>query len=122
MDAFYGQFSDFLGELSKVFPEDTDFPTYRTNLYMVKKMNPGLLIKEVMAHIIPGEEIIQARNADYFFKGDPSSKLVELVSSESIEPVIRKLRGYWKSMSKDNQSVVWSYLILLIELAKRYSA
>ncbi len=122
LDAFYGQFSNFLEELSRVFPEDTDFPAYHTSLLMVKKANPNLVIREIMAHVIPFEDIIRAKDANYFLGGRPSQNLVELVSSQSIDPVLDKLRGCWRAMSTENQAIVWDYMILLIELAKRYSS
>lgn len=121
LDAFYTQMSEFLSQLSRVFPEDTDFPTYHTQLLLVKRINPGLVIKEMMEHILPLEDIIRARNADYFLAGAPPDSLTELVSSENIEHILRKLKSYWRQMSSENRSVVWSYMLLLIEIAKRYS-
>lgn len=121
LDAFYTQFSQFISELSRAFPEDTDFPTYSAQLMLLKRVNPNLVIKEMMTHLLPVKEIIRARDADYFLGGTPPATLVELVSSESIDPVLNKLRSYWKQMTPENQSVVWSYMNLLIEIAERYS-
>lgn len=122
IDAFYGQFSNFLEELSKLFPGDSDFPAYRTSVLLIKKANPNLVIKEIMSHVIPFEDMIRARDAGYFLGGRPSQDAVDLVSSQSIDPVLDKLRGCWRAMSDENRKVVWDYMILLIEIAKRYSA
>lgn len=122
IDAFYGQFSDFLQQLSRVFPEDTDFPAYHTSVLLIKKANPNLVIKEIMAHVIPFEDVIRAKDASYFLGGRPSQNLVKLVSSDNIDPVLDKLRSCWRAMSPENQAIVWEYMILLIEIAKRYSA
>ena len=44
MDAFFTQFHEFMGQLTKVFPNDEDFKMYDDAVYLVQRMNPGLVI------------------------------------------------------------------------------
>jgi hypothetical protein len=119
LDAFYNQFSDFLSELVKAFPEDPDFPTYKTGLLLLQKTNPALVIKAVHEHVSPYEETIRAKNVDFFLKHDYSN---HTENDDALEQVIQKLKGYWEQMSETNQTVVWKYITLLMDLAKRYTS
>lgn len=121
LDAFYTQFSEFLSELSRVFPDDTDFPAYNAQLLLVKRVNPTIAVREFTTHVVPIEDIIRARDANYFLAGNPSKTLVDAITTDNVEPLVQKLKSYWKQMSTENQSVVWSYMLLLVEIAKRYS-
>ena len=119
MDAFYNQFSDFLSELCKAFPEDPDFPAYKTGLVLLQRTNPALVIKAVHEHVTPYEETIRAKNVDFFLKHDYST---HTENDDALEQVIQKLKGYWGEMSEVNQTVVWKYITLLLDLAKRYTS
>jgi hypothetical protein len=120
LDAFYTQFSDFLGELSNVFPSDTDFPTYQTQLHLIKKVNPTLLIKEAGAYLCPVEHLLRARDADAFLKSNIPAELEQ--ATDNVSAMVQKLRGYWRTMTPQNQAVVWAYLLLLTEIAKRHNS
>lgn len=117
MDAFYNQFADFLTQLAKTFPEDPDFLAYKTGLLLFQKTNPVLVIKTVHEHVIPYEETLRAKNVDFFLKHDYSD---HIDNDDAMAQVIQKLKGYWGDMSETNQDVVWKYITLLLDLAKRY--
>lgn len=119
LDAFYNQFSDFLSELMKAFPEDDEFPAYKTGLLLFQKTNPVLVIKAVHEHMTPYEETIRAKNVDFFLKHDYSG---HTENDGALDQVIEKLKGYWEQMSEANQTVVWRYITLLLDLAKRYTS
>jgi hypothetical protein len=119
LDAFYNQFSDFLSELTKAFPDDPDFPAYKTGLLLFQKTNPVLVIKAVHEHVSPYEETIRTKNVDFFLKHDYSN---HTENDDALEQVIQKLKGYWEQMSEANQTVVWKYITLLMDLAKRYTS
>jgi hypothetical protein len=118
LDAFYNQFSDFLDQLTKVFPGDTDFPTYKMGLLLLQRTNPILVVSEVHKHVAPFEEIIRAKNEDFFLKHEFS----EYTSDDALEQIIMKLKGLWSTLTDNNKTCVWGYIILLMDLAKRYSA
>lgn len=112
LDAFYTQVSDFLGELTRVFPYDVDFAAYRTQFHILKT-NPTLPLKQLGVHAADLEPLIRARRADTFLTCDVPPGL---------EGIVQKLRGYWSYMTPENQGIVWSYLHLLIQIASRYTS
>ena len=115
MDAFFTQFHAFLGELARVFPEDLDFPTYDTALGLMKMGNPALVLSEFTKHVIPFETMIRDKNTDFFLKHDFS----EFDPDNTMDPIIKKLKGYWAEMSETNKDAIWKYIILLVDISKR---
>lgn len=105
LDAFYGQLTDFLGELGKVFPDAKDIGVAQTKVQLLRRTNPALALTQTVATLGPYEHQIRARHADDFL----------------CLPVVGDiLQSYWSQMSPENKAVVWAYIILLLDLAKRY--
>jgi hypothetical protein len=115
VDAFFTQFHGFLGELTRVFPEDEDFPAYDSGLKLMESMNRGLVLSEFTKHVILFETIIRAKNSDFFLKHNFS----EFDPDNTMDPIIKKLKGYWESMSDANKEAIWNYIILLVDISKR---
>ena len=114
IDAFFNQFNDFLEQLIRVFPEDTDFPAYLSGLKLLQRTNPMLVITQVKEHVSPYEETIRAKNEDFFLK-----HTFDDVSDDAIDQVINKLKGLWGVLDDSNKKHVWEYVTVLLELAKR---
>lgn len=112
MDTFYKQFADFLDQLTQVFPDDSDFPTYKTGLLLFQKTNPMLVITEVVQHVTPFEKILREKNEDFILKH-------EFAEYDTVAQIIEKLKGMWTTLTPNNKQVVWTYLILLLDLAKK---
>jgi hypothetical protein len=36
-----------------------------------------------------------------------------------MDPIIKKLKGYWEGMSEVNKDAIWKYIILLVDISKR---
>jgi hypothetical protein len=115
MDAFFTQFHAFLGELARVFPQDEDFPTYDTALSLIQSMNPALVLSEFRKHVNPFETMILEKNEDFFLKHDFS----EFDPDNTMDPIIKKLKGYWEGMSEANKDAIWKYILLLVDISKR---
>ena len=115
MDAFFNQFHSFLGELSRVFPQDEDFPSYDTALSLIQSLNPALVLSEFTNHVTPFESMIREKNSDFFLKHDFS----EFDPDNTMDPIIKKLKGYWSEMSDANKDAIWKYIILLVDISKR---
>ena len=115
IDAFFTQFHAFLGELARVFPEDEDFPAYDTALKLVESMNRGLVLSEFTKHVIPFETMIREKNSDFFLKHNFS----EFDPDNTMDPIIKKLKGYWETMSDANKEAIWKYILLLVDISKR---
>ena len=117
LDAFYGQFSSFLDQLIVTFPDDSDFPTYKTGLFLLQKTNPKLVPEQVVLHVTPFEAVLRARD-DAFFK---SRGFPEYADDNALDLIIQKMMEYWDVLSPENKSVIWTYVTLLLDLAKRYT-
>ena len=115
MDAFYSQFSDFLDELIKAFPNDTDFVAYKTGLHVLHKTNPKLVPDQVVKHVSPFEETVKVRDEKFFIGHD----FPEYADDDGLGSVINKMKNNWINLSEHNRNCVWDYIILLLELAKR---
>ena len=115
MDAFFTQLHAFLGELGRVFPVDEDFPAYDTALTLMQKVNPVLVVSEFTKHVIPFETMIREKNTDFFLKHNFS----EFDPDNTMDSIIKKLKGYWETMSEANKDAIWKYILLLVDISKR---
>ena len=118
MDAFYGQFSTFLDQLIVTFPDDSDFPTYKSGLFLLQKTNPKLVPEQVVLHVSPFERTIRQWD-DAFFK---SRGFPEYAEDNALDLIIQKMMQYWDVLSVENRDVVWTYVTLLLDLATRCTA
>jgi hypothetical protein len=114
VDAFFNQFGDFLDQLVKVIPDDTDLPAYRATLGLLQRTNPTLVIKETFTHMSPFEAVIRARNEDFFLKH-------EFAEYDTLEQLITKIKSLWLGLSENNKNCVWGYLTILLDISKRVS-
>jgi hypothetical protein len=115
MDAFYGQFSDFLDQLAKVFPEDSDFPTFKTGLHLFQKTNPKIVPEQIVIHVLPFEQTIRSRDEKFFMDHGFDT----YASDDALGAVIMKMKSLWSTLSDNSKKVVWDYTTLLMDLAKR---
>jgi len=115
IDTFYRQFGEFFDQLIQVFPDDEDFPAYKMGVQLFSKTNPMMVIKAVQDHVFPFETTIRAKNEDFFLKHEFS----EYTEDDTVDAVIRKLKNLWGVLTPANKTVVWTYIILLLDLAKR---
>jgi len=114
LDAFFNQFSSFFGELAKMYPEDTDFPAFTTNLYLMKNTNPMMVVKYVKTEIIdPYGEKIRNRDESFFLTQDYSSR------DDVDMNVVEKLKQYISGMSSQTKNIVWAYIEIITKLADK---
>jgi hypothetical protein len=118
LSAFYTQFGTFLDQLIVTFPEDTDFPTYKSGLFLLQKTNPKLVPEQIVLHVAPFEATLRARDETFFkARGFP-----EYADDNALDLIIQKMMTYWDTLSPENKTVIWEYVTLLLDLAKRCTA
>ena len=115
LDAFYGQFADYLDQLSKVFPDDSDFPTFKTGLLLLQKTNPKIVPQQVIIHVLRYEATIRARDEKFFM----DHGFEDYRTDDALGSVIMKMKTLWEGLTDNSKKVVWDYTILLMDLAKR---
>jgi hypothetical protein len=113
IEAFFNQFSGFLGELQQMYPEDPDFPIFVTTLNLLKG-NPLLVLNFINDEIIkPYGDKISARdesfflNTDYTKRGDVDLNIVE------------KLKQYIQGMTPASKETVWKYIEIITKLCTK---
>lgn len=115
LSAFYSQFTLFLDQLIVVFPDDSDFPTYKSGLFLLQKTNPKLVPEQVVKHVGPFEATIRARDETFFKeRGFP-----EYAEDTALDLIIKKMTEYWDTLTEENKKVIWDYVTLLLDLATR---
>ncbi len=115
LSAFYSQFTMFLDQLIVVFPDDSDFPTYKSGLFLLQKTNPILVPEQVGKHVCPFEATIRARDEGFFKeRGFP-----EYAEDTALDLIIKKMTEYWDTLTEENKKVIWDYVTLLLDLATR---
>ena len=109
LDAFYGQYEDFLQQMMAVFPLDPEWPRYRTALAVFRKANPLGLVEKTWECIGPFETAIHSRDEAFF------------LSYEIQDQTLLKLRGLWQGLDAHNRNVIWDYIRNITYLAKKCS-
>jgi hypothetical protein len=116
LSLFFDQWEAFLDELIRVFPTDPDFPRLKSYLRIGRTVNPKRVIAAVQNHMFPHEKLVRAKNADYFLKYPFS----EYENKEDISYVLQKMKMRWMELTPDNQSALFDYIILLVDLLHRH--
>lgn len=113
IDTFFNQFTQFVQQLSEIYPDDTDFPIFLSTLGLMKSTNPMLVVNFVKTEIVdPFEDKIMKRDESFFMNQDYSDKDVSI-------DIIRKIKEYIQNMTPKNKEIVWSYIELLTKLCKK---
>jgi hypothetical protein len=114
IDAFFTQFTAFLGELKQMYPEDGDFPVFITTLSMMKAANPMLVLNYVKTEIIdPYGSKIAVRDESFFLNQDYTSR-------EDVDlNVVDKLKQYIQGMTTDTKETVWKYIEIITKLCSK---
>jgi hypothetical protein len=113
IEAFYTQFSEFLGQLTKMYPDDKDFPAFAANLSVMKYMNPMYPINFVKTDVIDKYDAkIFARDESFFLNNEEIQQTTDI-------NIIYKLKSYITDMSSENKQVVWSYIEIITKITKK---
>jgi hypothetical protein len=121
MKAFNDHFIDFLEDMERVFPDNTDISSAKQAIITFRKMNPRLLI--MVFHNSVGklyrEEIVTG-NLHYFTKKDYTKDIKFTSNADILTQKINSLRGPVNSMSVPDQDKVINYLNNLVCLSDMY--
>jgi hypothetical protein len=116
LDAFFDQYEDFLQQMLQVFPGDPDWPLYIAGLGIFRRTNPGMIVQKTWKHISKFEDVLKARDEQFFMTRD-FSDITE--GEEPLEQTITKLKGMWAQLTPHNRNVVWDYINNITYLARK---
>jgi len=110
LTAFNDHFMDFIDDVQRVFPEDSDILTAKNALFLVRKANPKMIVKIWNAYIVSKyKREIEEGNLDFFINKDYSSDVSVAENSDKIMESINRLRDPIKNMGHENQAKVIKY-------------
>ena len=114
IEAMFNQFSSFFTELTKMYPEDPEFPTFTSNLQLMKMTNPMMVVRYVKSEIIdPFGDKIAIRDESFFLNQDFSYR------DDVNLNIVDKLKQYIAGMSPLTKNIVWSYIEIITKLATK---
>ena len=121
LKAFNEHFSDFVEDISRVFPNDKDVNTTKNALLAIRKANPKMLMicwKEYVA--IPYAQKISDGDLSFFIEKDYSNDLKDMDGNDAIMQKIDRLRGQVRTMSEEDQRKSMEYVQNLTKLSALY--
>ena len=111
--AFFDQFTSFLGELTEMYPGDSDFSMFLTTVKLMKMTTPYMVVKYVKDNVLQFEVKIMNKDESFFLDYD-FAEYKEAVDMN----VFQKLRQYVSTMSPSSKDSVWTYIQNIVRLAK----
>lgn len=113
---------EFLEDVIRIFPDNTEIQTAKTSFQTIKKANPTAIAKAWFSFVYsPYREIIDRGDINFFFEKDYSQDLASLNNSREIMKVIDTLREPVSNMNENEKEFTMKYLQNLSKLSMIYS-
>ncbi len=124
LTAFNQHFEEFVEDIERVFPDDTDIATAHAALVALRKSNPRLILITFRDWVAgPYRAQIEAGDIGFFIKKDYGNDLDEFGCGESGGVILEKidtLRAPVSKMGTEDQGKVITYLQNLTKLCDLY--
>jgi hypothetical protein len=126
LKGFNDHFSEFLDDINRVFPTNSDILKAKTAINMIRKANPKMLIMAWQTFIVDKySDVIEKGDITFFIDKDYSDDIDKFSSSNqdktnSILDTINKLRGPVRDMKSDEQQKAMQYIQNLCQLSNAY--
>jgi hypothetical protein len=121
LKTFNQHFFDFLDDILRIFPDNTDLAIARKSFETIKRANPTAIIKVWMNFVYtPYKAVIDAGNIEFFFEKDYSNDLSHLANGNEIMKVIDVMRTPIKEMSDSNREHATKYIQNLSKISQIY--
>ncbi len=122
LKTFNDHFIEFIDDIIKVFPENSDLVAIKNSFINFRKLNPKLVLGVFKTYVIDKySQEIDDKNIDFFINKNYKVDLQDNSSSSMIIEKIDKLRDPVREMSQDNQDKVLKYLQNLKKLCLLYN-
>ena len=121
INLFNTKLREFISDLSRVYPNDTDLIKFKTTINMVLLVSDKDMIKIFKEYVYEKyNDKILGKDEDFFMEHTYGDELKTGAEYNVTEQLIEKIKSYWTNMTEDNKMTVWSYFILLVKLCARY--
>jgi len=122
LSAFNDHFFEFIDDIQRVFPDDTDIATVKNALMQFRKMNPKLILIVFKESVLDKyRDEINKGDLNFFINKNYKSDLNGKDNSKLILDKIDYLRGPIKQMSKNDQDKSLKYIQNLSKLCDLYN-
>lgn len=121
LTAFNDHFVEFLDDVIRVFPDDSDILASKNSALLIRKANPRLIIQIWNSYVVGRyKDMIDAGNINFFINKDYADDLVHADNSKKIVEVIDRLRNPIKMMTPEDQAKTMKYIQNLTKLSAIY--
>tara|TARA_Y100000389_G_scaffold133312_1_gene130831 strand:+ start:967 stop:1371 length:405 start_codon:yes stop_codon:yes gene_type:complete len=123
--AFNDHFQEFVDDVTRVFPDDTELRTVAKSLVAIRKLNPRVVMTVFKARVVgPYRAQLEAGHVDFFVDKNWSGDVVESpeygLSRATILDKIERMRTSVRSMTDKDQEKAVQYLRNLAKLTELY--
>ena len=117
IDLFNTKFREFVADLVKVFPEDSELKLLQKGISLILVVNERLVLNIYRDRVLIafGDKLME-RNEEFFLENNYQDIQKDV---EDGARIIEKVKGFWKTLDPDNKEVVWKYLQVLLMLCKK---
>jgi hypothetical protein len=124
IETFNKHLMDFIVDIERVFPSDTDIVALRKSLSRTIIIVPKAVIRAMNEHIfMVYNKEIEEGNLDFFIDNDYNAKHGHIINNNNmIMNKINELRGPVRNMLDDDKAKVIQYLKNLQKLNNLYSS
>ena len=123
LSAFNDHFMEFVDDIIRVVPEDTDVLAAKNSFLLIRKANPQLLLKSWNAFVVGKyKNEIDNGNIDFFVNKDYSQDLMNspVQNSGKIMEAIERIRAPIRQMSLEDQAKTMKYIQNLTTISSMY--
>lgn len=123
LSAFNDHFMEFVDDIIRVVPEDTDVLAAKNSFLLIRKANPQLLLKSWNAFVVGKyKNEIDNGNIDFFVNKDYSQDLMNspVQNSGKIIEAIERIRAPIRQMSVEDQAKTMKYIQNLTTISSMY--
>jgi hypothetical protein len=114
---------EFIDDIVRIFPDNTDIQTAKISFQTIKKANPTAIIKVWYSYLyVPYREVIDNGDIQFFFQKDYSEDLSALSNARDIIKIIDTLRGPVSNMSETEREFTMKYLQNLSKISMMYTS
>ena len=122
LKTFNTHFFEFLDDIIRIFPDNTNIATARKSFETIKRANPTAILKVWSKFVYaPYKQVIDEGNIEFFFEKDYGSDLNTLANSGEIMKMIDVMREPVKQMSETNKAHSMKYIQNLSKLSVAYA-
>jgi hypothetical protein len=111
LTAFNDHFEEFVNDILRVFPNDTDIVTAKNSFLAARKANPKLIVKIWKMYVVSKyRQEIEGGNLDFFINKDYKNDVSVSPYSDKITESIDRLRDPIKRMGSEDQAKTLKYI------------